>query len=186
MKTKKLYPTWFTLGALIFYLGLFFLPGIMGIGYSFTDWNAYSSEVNFVGWKNYLKVFEGGTNYGMFIKNTFLFTAVSSITKTTLGIALAILLTSRMVKMKSMHRMLVFLPQVMSFLIIGLVFKNILHPSRGFINITLKAIGLDFLAQNWLGDLDFAFKSIFAVDAWKGTGYVMMVVIAGLNSISAT
>lgn len=51
MKTNKLYPTWFTLGALIFYLGLFFLPGIMGIGYSFTDWNAYSSEVNFVGWK---------------------------------------------------------------------------------------------------------------------------------------
>ena len=111
----------------------------------------------------------------MFIKNTFLFTAVSSITKTTLGIALDILLTSRMVKMKSMQRMLVFLPQVMSFLIIGLVFKNILHPSRGFINITLKAIGLDFLAQNWLGDLDFAFKSIFAVDAWKGTGYVMTV-----------
>ena len=68
MKTNKLYPTWFTLGALIFYLGLFFLPGIMGIGYSFTDWNAYSSEVNFVGWKNYLKVFEGGTNYGMFQK----------------------------------------------------------------------------------------------------------------------
>ena len=186
MKTNKLYPTWFTLGPLVFYLGLFFLPGIMGIGYSFTDWNAYSSEVNFVGWKNYLKVFEGGTNYGMFIKNTFVFTAISSITKTTLGIALAILLTSRMVKMKSMHRMLVFLPQVMSFLIIGLVFKNILHPSRGFINITLKAIGLDFLAQNWLGDLNFAFKSIFAVDAWKGTGYVMMVVIAGLNSISST
>ena len=44
------------------------------------------------------------------------------------------------------------------FLIIGLVFKNILHPSRGFINITLKAIGLDFFAKNWLGDLNFALK----------------------------
>lgn len=35
-----------------------------------------------------------------------------------------------------------------------------IHPSRGFINITLKTVGLDFLAQNWLGDLNFAFKSI--------------------------
>ena len=57
MKTKKMYLTWFTLGALIFYLGLFFLPGNMGIGYSFTGWNAYSCEVTFVGLKNYLKVF---------------------------------------------------------------------------------------------------------------------------------
>ncbi|MFR1369121.1 MAG: carbohydrate ABC transporter permease [Eisenbergiella massiliensis] len=157
MKAKKLYPTWFALGALIFYLGLFFLPGIMGIGYSFTDWNTYSSEVNFVGWKNYLKVFEGGNNYGMYIKNTLLFTAVSSVTKTTLGIALAVLLTNKMVKMKSMHRMLVFLPQVMSFLIIGLVFKNILHPSRGFINITLKAIGLDFFCKELAGGFEFCF-----------------------------
>ncbi len=149
----------FTLGALIFYLGLFFLPGIMGIGYSFTDWNAYSSEVNFVGWKNYLKVFEGGTNYGMFIKNTFLFTAVSSITKTTLGIALAILLTSRMVKMKSMHRMLVFLPQVMSFLIIGLVFKNILHQPRLHQYYT-ESYRPRFPGPKLAGRLGFAFKSI--------------------------
>ncbi|MFR1369122.1 MAG: ABC transporter permease subunit [Eisenbergiella massiliensis] len=34
--------------------------------------------------------------------------------------------------------------------------------------------------------MNFAFKTVFAVDAWKGTGYVMMVIIAGLNSISST
>lgn len=162
----------------------FFLPGVMGIGYSFTDWNAYSKEVNFVGLENYKNVFGANSNYGTFIKNTFVFTLVSSISKTTLGIALALLLTNKKVFGKNVHRMMIFLPQVMSFLIIGLVFKNLFHPSRGFINITLRAIGFDFLAQNWLGDLDFVFKSVLAVDAWKGSGYVMMVVIAGLNSVS--
>ena len=186
MAAKKIYPTWFVTGALLFYVVLFFLPGIMGIGYSFTDWNAYSPEVNFVGLENYQNIFHANSNYGTFIKNTFVFTLVSSISKTTLGIALAMLLTSKKIWGKNVHRMLIFLPQVMSFLIIGLVFKNLFHPSRGFINITLNAIGFDFLAQNWLGDLDFAFKSVLAVDAWKGSGYVMMVVIAGLNAISPT
>ncbi|NBI92483.1 sugar ABC transporter permease [Lachnospiraceae bacterium] len=186
MAAKKIYPTWFVTGALLFYVVLFFLPGIMGIGYSFTDWNAYSPEVNFVGLENYKNIFYANSNYGTFIKNTFVFTLVSSISKTTLGIALAMLLTSKKIWGKNVHRMLIFLPQVMSFLIIGLVFKNLFHPSRGFINITLNAIGFDFLAQNWLGDLDFAFKSVLAVDAWKGSGYVMMVVIAGLNAISPT
>lgn len=186
MAAKKIYPTWFVTGALLFYVVLFFLPGIMGIGYSFTDWNAYSPEVNFVGLENYKNIFHANSNYGTFIKNTFVFTLVSSISKTTLGIALAMLLTSKKIWGKNVHRMLIFLPQVMSFLIIGLVFKNLFHPSRGFINITLNAIGFDFLAQNWLGDLDFAFKSVLAVDAWKGSGYVMMVAIAELNAISPT
>lgn len=186
MKAKKIYPTWFVLGALLFYVVLFFLPGIMGIGYSFTDWNAYSSDVNFIGVANYKNIFQANSNYSIFIKNTFVFTLVSSITKTTLGVALALLLTNKKVWGKNVHRMLVFLPQVMSFLIIGLVFKNLFHPSRGFINVTLRMIGFDFLAQNWLGDLSFAFKSVLVVDAWKGTGYVMMVVIAGLNAISPT
>lgn len=186
MKAKKIYPTWFAAGALLFYVVLFFLPGIMGIGYSFTDWNAYSSEVNFVGFENYKNIFRVNSNYGTFIRNTFVFTLVSSISKTTLGIAMALLLTNKKVWGKNVHRMLVFLPQVMSFLIIGLVFKNLFHPSRGFINVTLEAIGFDFLAQNWLGDLDYAFKSVLVVDAWKGTGYVMMVIIAGLNAISPT
>lgn len=186
MKAKKIYPTWFAAGALLFYVVLFFLPGIMGIGYSFTDWNAYSSEVNFVGFENYKNIFRANSNYGTFIRNTFVFTLVSSISKTTLGIAMALLLTNKKVWGKNVHRMLVFLPQVMSFLIIGLVFKNLFHPSRGFINVTLEAIGFDFLAQNWLGDLDYAFKSVLVVDAWKGTGYVMMVIIAGLNAISPT
>lgn len=186
MKAKKIYPTWFAAGVLLFYVVLFFLPGIMGIGYSFTDWNAYSSEVNFVGFENYKNIFRANSNYGTFIRNTFVFTLVSSISKTTLGIAMALLLTNKKVWGKNVHRMLVFLPQVMSFLIIGLVFKNLFHPSRGFINVTLEAIGFDFLAQNWLGDLDYAFKSVLVVDAWKGTGYVMMVIIAGLNAISPT
>ena len=57
MNMKKRYPTYMAAGAFILFGVLVFLPGILGIFYSFTDWNSYTSEVNFVGLRNYAKAF---------------------------------------------------------------------------------------------------------------------------------
>ena len=72
----------------------------------------------------------------------------------------------------------------MSYLVVGLVFKSMLHPTTGFLNDFLRSIGLDKLALNWLTDLKLVFPTVMTVDVWKGMGYIMMVVIAGLLSIS--
>lgn len=117
-----------------------------------------------------------------FIKNTVLFTLVTSIAKTVLGLFLALLLVSG-VKAANLHRMIIFSPQVLSFLIVGLVFKSLLDPNNGFVNVTLRSMGLDVLAQNWLGSLTWAMPSIMAVDTWKGMGYIMVLFIAGLLAI---
>ena len=82
--------------------------------------------------------------------------------------------------------MVIFSPQVLSFLIVGLVFRSLLHPSTGFANLLLQALGLGALRQNWLTDLHWVFKSIIAVDTWKGVGYVMVVFIAGLKAIPSS
>lgn len=116
--------------------------------------------------------------------NTVWFTFVTTITKTVFAILLALLLVNKKVIGRNFHRTVAFTPQILSYLIVGLVFRSMLHPSTGFINTTLNSMGLDFLAQKWLTDLDIAFYTIMFVDTWKGVGYVMMVVIAGLNSIS--
>ena len=72
----------------------------------------------------------------------------------------------------------------MSYLVVGLVFKSMLHPTTGFLNNFLRSIGLDGLAENWLTDLQLVFPTVMTVDTWKGMGYIMVVVIAGLLSIS--
>jgi raffinose/stachyose/melibiose transport system permease protein len=59
-----------------------------------------------------------------------------------------------------------------------------LHPRTGFLNNFLRSIGLDALALNWLTDLKIVFPTVMTVDTWKGMGYIMVVVIAGLLSIS--
>lgn len=184
MNRKKLYPWYFTSGALVIFFLLCFLPGIIGILYSFTDWNNFSNEVNFVGFKNYIEVFKGRPEYRMYIWNTISFTFVTTLLKTIVGLALALLLTQKIVKFKNLHRMIIFSPQVMSFLVVGLVFKSILHPTTGFLNNFLNTIGLEAFTRNWLTDLNIVFKTVMAVDTWKGMGYIMVVIIAGLMSIA--
>lgn len=184
MNRKKLYPWYFTSGALVIFFLLCFLPGIIGILYSFTDWNNFSNEVNFVGFKNYIEVFKGRPEYRMYIWNTISFTFVTTLLKTIVGLALALLLTQKIVKFKNLHRMIIFSPQVMSFLVVGLVFKSILHPTTGFLNNFLNTIGLEAFIRNWLTDLNIVFKTVMAVDTWKGMGYIMVVIIAGLMSIA--
>jgi raffinose/stachyose/melibiose transport system permease protein len=179
---NKIYPRYFIAPILIVFAVFGLLPGIVSIVYSFTDWNSFSDEVNFVGLANYREMFAGGREYAGYIANTFSFAIFTTIAKTLVGLALALFLVSR-VKLRGFHRMVIFSPQVMSALIVSLVFRAILHPSTGLLNTSLRAIGLDALARNWLTDLGLAFPTVMTVDTWKGVGYIMVLLIAGMQSI---
>jgi raffinose/stachyose/melibiose transport system permease protein len=173
-------------GAFVLFAVLVFFPGILGIFYSFTNWNSYSSDIRFVGMKNYAKAFSNTEGYTGYIINTLLFTLFTTLLKTILGILLALLFNGTWVRGNHVHRMIIFSPQVMSYLIVGLVFKSLLNPSHGFVNVFLKWCGLGFLAQSWLSKPGLAFASVVLVDTWKGVGYIMMVVLAGLQVISTS
>ncbi len=186
MNLQRRYPTYMAVGAFALFGVLVFLPGVLGIFYSFTDWNSYSPEVNFVGLKNYITAFSNTEGYSKYIGNTLVFTLATTILKTTLGIGLALMFNGSWVKGNHAHRMIIFSPQVMSYLIVGLVFKSLLNPTTGFVNTFLRSCGLDGLAKSWLSDPGLAFASVIAVDIWKGIGYIMMVILAGLQVISVS
>ena len=182
MNKNRMYPTYFALGALVLYVVLYMLPSVMGIGYSFTDWSVYSQEIHFVGWKNFATIFSADYNYTKMIVNTLVFTFVTTIVKNIIGLALAVLLTKR-VRLLNFHRAVMYLPCVLSALIVGMIFKSIMNPKIGLLNTFLRAVGLDSLAKNWLTDSKIAFQSVMAVDIWKGMGYIMTILIAGIMSI---
>ena len=185
MNKRKVYPGYFVLGALIIYLVFMVIPGLIGIGFSFTDWSAYTDELNFVGWENFKTIFSPEENYVKVISNTLVFTFVTTIIKNVFGLLLALLLTKHM-RLLNFHRGVMFMPSVLSTLIVGMVFTSILNPAEGLLNVTLRSIGLDALALPWLTSSQYAFGTVMAVDIWKGTGYIMTVLIAGLMSISPT
>ena len=124
-------------------------------------------------------------NYTKIIQNTLVFTAVTTILKNAIGLLLAVLLT-KSIKLLNMHRGIMFMPSVLSTLIIGMIFKSILDPQSGLLNSFFRTIGLDFLAQKWLVTSELAFGSVMAVDIWRGVGYIMTILIAGIMSIDTT
>ncbi len=184
MNKKKIYPQYFAYGALLIYFVLFFLPGLIGVGYSFTDWSAYSDTLHYVGFENFKTVFSADENYMKIITNTLSFTFITTILKNVIGLVLAILLT-KSIKLLNMHRGIVFMPSVLSTLIIGMIFKSILDPKSGLLNSFFRSVGLPGLAQKWLVSSELAFGSVMAVDIWRGVGYIMTILIAGILSISA-
>ena len=80
-----------------------------------------------MGLRNYAKVFSNSTGYMGYITNTLLFTAVTTAMKTILGILLALMFTGKSLKINNVHRMIVFSPQVMSYMIVGLVFRSLMN-----------------------------------------------------------
>ena len=182
---NRIYPFYFTAGALGLYLLLFVIPGVMGLMYSFTDWSSYSEKISYVGFDNFKTIFSPDEHYFSALVNTVWFTFATTVLKTGLGIIFALLL-SEGVYFRNFHRGIVFMPSILSIIIVGLIFKSILNPETGFLNVFLNSVGLGVLAQQWLVDLRFAFSSIIAVDTWKGLGYIMTIILAGLQSITPT
>lgn len=182
---SRVYPFYFASGALLLYLLFYIFPSLMGFYYAFTDWNSYSKEVNFVGLQNFRLIFTTGSgqNYLNFMRNTVIFTVTTIVLKTSIAMGLALLLTSGIRRLAYFHRVVMYLPAVLPMLVVSLVFKSILNPATGLLNTFLRSLGLGFLAQRWLVDIHWALPSVIGVDVWRGVGYIMVILIAGLQTI---
>lgn len=184
MNKKKIYPQWFLIAPLALYIIFFLLPSFMGVAYSFTDWNSRSvlNGIHFVGLENYKEIFTSDKNYLAGIGHTLMFTVVSNIVKLIPALLIAIMLQEGL-KGQGFYRTVMYLPSILPFVIIGLIFKSILNYNTGLLNGVFELLHMDFLKQKWLSDLGVVWKSIIGVDAWRGIGYVMTIFLAGLNTI---
>jgi raffinose/stachyose/melibiose transport system permease protein len=132
-----------------------------------------------VGFYNYKTFFsEHSLNIG--IKNTLIYAAFTCGFKVVFGLALAILLTWK-IKTKNIIRSIVFFPNLVSTIAVGITFNSFMHPSRGLFNTLLTKIGISGL--DWLGNVSVALFSVIGVDVWKGVGVATVIYIAGLLAI---
>ncbi len=163
--------------------GLFFiLPSLMGVILSFLNIRSFDfSLASFAGIQNYFNVLTD-SSMNIAIKNSFIFAAITTVLKVTLGMILAVFLNNKL-KTTNFLRTVFFLPAVLSSVAVGLIFTAMMHPTKGVINIVLKNIGLGVLAQNWLTDPHLAIFSVAFIEVWKWTGFTMVILLAGLQSI---
>ena len=175
--SRKIYSYLFLLPAGIIYCVLFLLPTAMSFFFSMTRWTL--TDWNFTGFDNYITFFsESSLNIGF--KNTLVYAVVTCGMKVVLGLLLATFLCTD-IKTKSYLRSVVFFPNLLSTVAVGVVFSSMMHPSQGVINAGLALIGI--AGPDWLGNTSFALLSVAFVDVWKGVGVATVIYIAGIMSI---
>lgn len=167
--------------ALLIYSVFFVLPILAGFYYSFTNWSMFSDEIKFIGLKQFAEVLKN-PELAIATKNTVVFTVVSAVVKNILAFSLAIALTSG-IRSKNVLRAVFYAPAILNIVATGLIFQAILNPSTGFLNLTLRKIGLDSLALGWIADPKLSIYSAVIMEVWRATGISMSIYVAGIQSI---
>jgi raffinose/stachyose/melibiose transport system permease protein len=171
---------WFIVPAATIFSVFFLVPVLISLFFSMTIWNFDSFR--FVGFDNFV-LFFSERSLAISMKNTVIYAFLSSGLKVVLAFFIAIFLTSR-IKSKNFIRSLVFFPNLVSTIAIGMVFKSLLHPTKGFVNTVLGTVGIEGIS--WLGNPDLALYSVILTDVWKGVSIATVIYIAGIVSIDQT
>lgn len=146
---------------------------------SFRDWDPSQkiSETEFVGFKNYVTLFND-PNFleSLGVTLTFAVSVVS--VEMLLGVGLALLL-DRNIRGMSLLRTLFILPMMIAPVVVGLMWRYMYHPTVGTFNRFLKGIGLD--GVDWLGQ--HALLSVIIADIWQWTPFIFILSLAALQSL---
>lgn len=165
--------------------GIFVLwPIADTVAYSFYRWDGFTPPV-FIGLANYGEMF-GDEVLQQSLINNAVFIIFYSLLPIAVGLLLAVLLTRRPLAGRSLLRAGLFVPYVLSMVVVGVVWRWIYNPAFGPLNQALETVGLDAWARPWLGDFQWALPAVGLVATWVQYGFCLVLFIAGIQSIDET
>ncbi len=179
-RLSKLAPYLWVLPALLVY-GIFKLyPLVSGLHMSLLRWNGID-DPKYIGLRNFEKILRDEMTATVLMNNVH-YAVGTLVGKIALSLFLAILLHQAL-RGRTFYRTSLFMPVVMSFVVVGVLWSWLFNPQFGLINSLLRGLGLGFLVPDWLGDAAVALNSLILVDIWKWYGFHMVIFLAGLQSI---
>lgn len=170
---------WFFLSpALLSFIIVVIIPMFLGFGYACTDWNGVSSKFNFVGLKNFVRIFTDDPKFLHALAFTFGVAVFTIILVNVVGLALAFFVTQKF-RGANFLRGIFFMPNLIGGLLLGFTWKFI------FIDIFSavgRLFGFGFL-EAWLTNMQTGFFGIIILNVWQMSGYMMIIYIAQLQQI---
>ena len=181
IKTKRTgLHTFMAVPAFLLFTLFFIYPLVQGVGMSLTDWDGLG-HAKFIGLQNFFDFFKDERAISD-IRNTVLFALGSAPLLNIIGLAFALLMNGKF-KGKGIARAIIYLPAVISPLIMGYIWYLLLQPDRGFVFHALTLIGKSTWFGNWLDNYTAAMIVLVLVNVWQYAGMTMVIYLAGLQSI---
>ncbi|MEF3353534.1 sugar ABC transporter permease [Paenibacillus sp. GYB006] len=178
MKNRLTPYYWMTLPAVVLFFIFMTLPALQGLYYSFTNWNGFGDTYDFIGFKNYVNLFQD-SNIGNAYWFTIRFAVVATIFINVISLLIALGLNAK-IKFRNFFRAVYFLPNILSILIVGYIFNYLfsnVFPLWG------ESLGLTALTTNILGSQDLAWVGVVTVAIWQGIAFNTILYLAGLQTI---
>ncbi|KQO97063.1 carbohydrate ABC transporter permease [Leifsonia sp. Leaf264] len=166
--------------ATLVYVGFVLIPVVLAAVYSLYKWNGFGPLTDFNFPDNYVRaltdpVFVGAIGHNLFI------VVLSLVIQGPIAIGIALLLNRRM-RGRTLLRVIIFIPYVLSEVIAGLSWKLLLQPDGPF-DAFLSTIGLGGFTKLWLADSDIVLWTMFWILTWKYIGFAIILFLAGLQGV---
>lgn len=182
----------FLLGALLPALALHVVfvlsPYAQAFYLSLTDWTGVAGEAHFVGAGNYARL--GGDSLFLdAVRNNAVMLAVVPLVTIALGLFLASMLHvggrsgRRGIRGAGGYQIVYFFPQLLSLVVVAVLWQFVYNPNTGLLNGALRAVGLDGLARSWLAEPRLALPAVMAVLVWSSVGFYMVLFSAAIDGI---
>ncbi|WP_371582800.1 carbohydrate ABC transporter permease [Streptomyces sp. NBC_01314] len=160
------------------------LPVVWSLLMSLTDTQSADLRtplnVSFVGFDNYVRLFQDDQFFTA-LRNTAVFVLVALPLTLAAGLAAAVALDRGIRRFRAVFRVGFYLPVITSIVAVAVVWKTLLEPRAGLVNLVLGWFGIDGPA--WLADTRFALPVMILMAVWRNLGTVMIIMLAGLQSV---
>ena len=178
-RERKITEFLFLVPTVLAFLLVIIVPFIIGIYYSFTDWDGVNAAKNVVGLANYKTIFTEPGFLHAFL-TTVLFTLFNVIAVNVVAFLMALLVTSQ-VKGRNLYRAGFFVPNLIGGIVLGsiwqFIFSSIL-PAVG------KSLGWGWLSASLITNPKTVVGAMVTVNTWQYAGYIMLIYVAAIQSIS--
>lgn len=184
-KSDRLHRTGFiavcTIPALLLFAVFMIYPTVNVFRMSLYKWGGYSESKTFVGLRNF-GILLGDERFIRSVQNSLLLITIVTLVTIALSLTLAAILVRIPLKGKGLFRVIFYIPNILSVVVISAIFSAIYDPSRGLLApLTSLFTNAPVL---WLGDRKLAIYSIAIVMIWQAIGYYMVMYMAGMSSVS--
>lgn len=171
-----------TVPALIMLSVFMIYPTIEVFRMSLYKWGGFSNNKVFVGLDNF-KILWNDMNFIHALQNSVLLLVIVTIFTMFMAILFAAILTRENIKGNSLFRVIFYIPNILSIVVIAGIFSAVYDPNTGLLNNLLGLFNLDNLQKMWLGDQKIAIYSIGAALIWQAIGYYMVMYMASIANI---